>query len=63
MTSTAMAAYGRKRANVADQSGSRLAGSSVEIAELAGVKLAKLVPEIDHTAELVLAITGSSGSA
>jgi methyl-accepting chemotaxis protein len=39
---------------------SRLAGSSVEIAELAGVKLAKLVPEIDHTAELVLAITGSS---
>jgi methyl-accepting chemotaxis protein len=38
----------------------RLADQSVEVAERAGVMLGTLVPDIQHTAELVLTINGSS---
>ena len=37
-----------------------LSGSSVQVAEQAGAMLAKLVPDIQRTAELVLEISGSS---
>jgi methyl-accepting chemotaxis protein len=39
---------------------SRLSGTSVQVAEQAGAMLAKLVPDIQRTAELVLEINGSS---
>jgi len=39
---------------------SRLSGTSVDVAEQAGTMLAKLVPDIQRTAELVLEINGSS---
>jgi methyl-accepting chemotaxis protein len=39
---------------------SKLSGTSVQIAELAGQMLARLVPDIQRTAELVLEINGSS---
>ncbi|MHB8835674.1 MAG: methyl-accepting chemotaxis protein [Candidatus Methylomirabilia bacterium] len=39
---------------------SKLSGTSVQVAEQAGVMLAKLVPDIQRTAELVLEINGSS---
>jgi methyl-accepting chemotaxis protein len=39
---------------------SKLSGTSVQVAEQAGAMLAKLVPDIQRTAELVLEINGSS---
>ena len=39
---------------------SKLSGTSVQVAEQAGTMLAKLVPDIQRTAELVLEINGSS---
>jgi methyl-accepting chemotaxis protein len=39
---------------------SKLSGTSVQVAEQAGQMLAKLVPDIQRTAELVLEINGSS---
>jgi methyl-accepting chemotaxis protein len=39
---------------------STLSGTSVQVAEAAGAMLAKLVPDIQRTAELVLEINGSS---
>jgi len=39
---------------------SKLSGTSVQVAEMAGAMLAKLVPDIRRTAELVLEINGSS---
>jgi len=39
---------------------SKLSGTSVQVAEMAGALLAKLVPDIQRTAELVLEINGSS---
>jgi methyl-accepting chemotaxis protein len=39
---------------------SKLSGTSVQVAEEAGTMLAKLVPDIQRTAELVLEINGSS---
>jgi len=39
---------------------SKLSGTSVQVAEQAGAKLAKLVPDIQRTAELVREINGSS---
>ena len=38
----------------------KLSGTSVQVAEMAGAMLAKLVPDIQRTAELVLEINGSS---
>jgi len=42
---------------------SKLSGTSVQVAEQAGAMLAKLVPDIQRTAELVLEINGSSKEA
>jgi methyl-accepting chemotaxis protein len=39
---------------------SKLSGTSVQVAEQAGTMLARLVPDIQRTAELVLEINGSS---
>ncbi len=49
-----------ERSQVAASEINRLSGSSVEIAEQAGAMLAKLVPDIQKTAELVQEISASS---
>ena len=49
-----------ERSQVAARDISKLSSSSVEVAERAGVMLAKLVPDIQKTAELVQEITASS---
>ncbi|HEY5998705.1 MAG TPA: methyl-accepting chemotaxis protein [bacterium] len=49
-----------ERAQAAAGEISKLSGTSVQVAEQAGTMLAKLVPDIQRTAELVLEINGSS---
>jgi methyl-accepting chemotaxis protein len=49
-----------ERSQVAARDISKLSSSSVEVAEQAGVMLAKLVPDIQKTADLVQEITASS---